>query len=157
MTDPNLTTAKRLARRYKVPGWDRDDVQQQVYLWLLEGNTPDQAKDKLRNLIRSELAKLRHQQPDLIGDDDDGIEQRHSNSQIDELDPGPEQNAMSSELLDKLRRILKPSEFKVIELAFWYDCSNAEIAEQLGVTIQTVEGYKSKALKKIPTQFLKSD
>ena len=135
LTPEQRDIAKRISRRYRVPGWDRSDVENECIVVILEqlrGGCDNPAW--LFMIARQRITNLaRRHQPEQLGDDDTLIADTHATSEPDWLSGYD----------------LTPTECAVLSLRFVDGCADAEIADRLRIAASTVRNARCAAYAKI--------
>ena len=63
--------------------------------------------------------------------------------------PGPEEEAARADLLDHLYQTLPPRHARLLELTFWRDCTDREIAGELGMDVGRVRDVRRRLVEKM--------
>lgn len=163
-----MPLAKKLARRYDVQGMEPQDMEQEAYLSLHVSlmvrdpiRYPDlekYLKDRIRSHMSHRCRDMRQRSmltvplSQLVADQeyrDQWGDGQDTGLEAVDKDPLPEQNAMSNELLARIKDWLSLTEFKIMELVYWFGESDARIAKALGITDASVYTLKCRAKVKL--------
>lgn len=148
MLDPrHYDMARRLARRYKIAGMSRDDVEQEALLSILESLQAGTSDDShVYNDARNHLRVLaKRNSPELLGDDDTHVADPHGDDGTRAIDDADEYDARIAPYLD----IITSRQAEILRLEFVEGLSQEDVASRLGVSLRSVQVARSKALAKI--------
>lgn len=133
--DELLRLARRLARRYHVAGYERDDLVQEAYLAMLQA-PPGATRRQLVSRARTRLYRLYlHACQGEAGWLPDGVAGPEG--------PGPD------DLIDRLFELLPVRQARAVYLHFWLGVPDAEIGRRLGTTRWGVRQLRRRAYRRL--------
>src|SRR5258706_1309416 len=145
---------RRYVRRFVGSRETADEIVQEAFLRTYEqGDAVETPKPFLfstaRNLAANEYRHRRIAQTDLVGDiDDSGVVQHCESPEAQAL--GDERSRLIREAIERLPARCRAS----FALRIFHGCSYKEIADQLDLSVKTVEKHISRGLRE-SHQFLK--
>lgn len=132
--------ARRVASRYRAPGHTAADLHQEAVLAMLEA-PPGSTDERLEAKARQRLCRLagREAARPALGPAPEPADPS----------PGPADLAARADLLDHLYQTLPPRHARLLELTFWRDCTDREIAGELGMDVGRVRDVRRRLVEKM--------
>lgn len=131
-----LAMAHGLARRFRVRGWDREDLAQEAYLAMAEA-PPGCTVKQLFSRGRTRLSRIARREA--------GCACSPLPLQLEARPAGDG----CDDVADLVRRVLPRREAALILNLYWLDMTAAEVAVRMGVSVQRVYQLRDQGLRRL--------
>ena len=145
--DRLLKLARRVARKYSVPGLSFDDVRQEIAVALLEA-----ARDGVAQESHLVMRARRHMDRLLSRRPPESRPLEYPES-VPSREHSPDAEPLAEELLAKVLEVLTPQQAIIIELCYRHGMNDEDVAEAINTTPCTVRRAKSYARDRLTTLF----